>query len=220
MQELSFATIIAVGFLSSFSHCIGMCGGFLSLQSIAVQKKDRLSSFLLNSSYHIARIVSYSLLGAIFGAFGGVFAISSNSRALLFFIVGILLVLLATALWIRGGFLHLIENDKISRLVTKSILSLSKKGFLGFALAGFLNGLLPCGLVYYFLTMSIISDSALQGMLIMFVFGISTLPSMLGAVTLFGFISVRFKQLMFKVSLAIIMINGVYLAFLGYMAHG
>ena len=62
--------------------------------------------------------------------------------------------------------------------------------------------------------------SALNGAAIMLVFGLCTIPAMMSVALFFGLISERFKQIMFKISLVIIISNGIYLTFLGYMANG
>ncbi|MGS0730697.1 sulfite exporter TauE/SafE family protein, partial [Shewanella sp. 0m-11] len=48
-------------------------------------------------------------------------------------------------------------------------------------IAGSLWGWLPCGLVYSMLTWSVAAGNALDGALIMFAFGIGTLPALLSA---------------------------------------
>ncbi|WP_229203979.1 sulfite exporter TauE/SafE family protein [Campylobacter anatolicus] len=221
MDFAQILTIISVAFLSSISHCVGMCGGFLSLQSLFLKDKKATSAATLSFFYHIFRILAYILIGAVCGAFGGIIALSSNSRAVLFFIVGIVLIVIGVALWIRGELLKFIENDKFSKFITSLALKISKKSsILNFLALGFLNGFLPCGVVYYFAAMAITSQSALLGASIMAVFGLSTLPIMIIFLTLFKFIGDKFKQIMFKISLIIIIANGIYLAFLGYMANG
>jgi hypothetical protein len=42
-------------------------------------------------------------------------------------------------------------------------------------------GWLPCGLVYSVLTWSLASESAMQGALVMFSFGLGTLPTLIAA---------------------------------------
>ncbi|EAU01136.2 sulfite exporter TauE/SafE family protein [Campylobacter curvus] len=221
MDLVNYLSVVSVAFFSSFSHCIGMCGGFLSLQSLFLRNKTKPQTILLLALYHLARILAYALLGALFGAFGGALALSGTWRAAIFFIVGILLVALGVALWVRGGLLKLVENDKISKFIASCALNVGKTpGLLNFIALGFLNGLLPCGVVYYFAAMAVASMSALNGAAIMLVFGLCTIPAMMSVALFFGLISERFKQIMFKISLVIIISNGIYLTFLGYMANG
>ena len=50
-------------------------------------------------------------------------------------------------------------------------------------ITGMLNGLLPCGLVYMALSASVVADTGLQSMLLMYAFGLGTVP-MLVALTI------------------------------------
>lgn len=216
MQSINFITIFSIAFLGSFSHCIFMCGGFVTLLNL-----NKKSGFFLNLTYQISRIFAYIVLGSIFGYFGGVLVVSSDIRAGLFFVVGLILVFIGFALLTRGSLLKFIENDRVSRAITTKIFQLkSNKKFINVAILGFLNGFLPCGLVYYFLAMSILSQSALNGMIIMAVFGFTTLFAMLFLGYILKFLKDNFRDFMFKISIFIIIANGFYLSYLGFMANG
>ena len=53
------------------------------------------------------------------------------------------------------------------------------KNSSSFYLIGFLNGLLPCGMVYVALTSAIATQSVLQGGMIMAFFGLGTMPALI-----------------------------------------
>jgi hypothetical protein len=59
---------------------------------------------------------------------------------------------------------------------------------------GLLNGLLPCGLVYVAITASLATMDTFQGMLLMFSFGLGTIPVMAGLMVFGHLISVRARQ--------------------------
>lgn len=171
--------------------------------------------------YHLSRTAVYMTLGAVFGAFGGVLVFSKNSRAMLFFVVGIALVFIAVALFRRGTMLQMIESARFGKILTAKMMRVANSSSsLKFSIFGALNGLFPCGVVYYFLALSITSKSAFWGAVIMGVFGLCTIPAMLALTLAFPMIGENFKQIMFKISLVIILINGIYLAFTGFMAYG
>lgn len=216
MQEFTLFVTFWVGFLGSFSHCIFMCGGFVSLQNLSNGKPN--ASLLI---YQLSRIFAYILLGAFSGAFGSIFIASPKARAVLFFVVGLVLVFIGVALFFRGTLLKFIENERLSRAITAKIFSLKGKNRLvNFAIFGFLNGLLPCGLVYYFLAQAILAAQPLKGALVMAVFGVSTLFSMLFLSYFLKILGERLRDFMFKISIFIVILNGIYLAFLGFMANG
>lgn len=218
MENLSLLAIFGVAFLGSFSHCAFMCGGFISLFGTLNSSKN---AFLLNLTYQISRITAYILLGSIFGGFGAVLVFSKEARATLFFVVGLILVFIGLALFFRSKILKFIENESISRAITAKIFSIKGKNKpINFAIFGFLNGLLPCGFVYYFLAQSILAGSFLNGALVMAVFGVATLPVMLFLGFFLKILGDKFRDFAFKIAILIVILNGIYLAFLGFMASG
>src|SRR5690606_13005616 len=67
--------------------------------------------------------------------------------------------------------------------------ALKKKSPDTFFTIGFLNGLLPCGLVYMAVFGAVAASGALQGSLYMFLFGLGTIPLMTAAVYSRGLLS-------------------------------
>ncbi|WP_462108769.1 sulfite exporter TauE/SafE family protein [Campylobacter concisus] len=220
MQNINLYMIISVAFLSSFSHCVGMCSGFLSLQTLFFKGKSKREILMLSTFYSLARIFAYVVLGALFGAFGAVISFSMQARGLIFFIVGLVIAFIGIALLFRGELLKFVENQKALNFVVRIAKTrIQKKNLTNFLLLGFLNGFLPCGVVYYFLALGILSANFIDSAFIMLVFGLCTLPAMLLASFVFGILNEKFKDIMFKISASIMIINGIYLSFLGYRAN-
>ncbi|WP_257640234.1 sulfite exporter TauE/SafE family protein [Campylobacter concisus] len=220
MQNINLYMIISVAFLSSFSHCVGMCSGFLSLQTLFFKGKNKIEILMLSTLYSLARIFAYVVLGALFGAFGAVISFSMQVRGLIFFIVGLVIAFIGIALLFRGELLKFVENQKALNFVVRIAKTrIQKKNLTNFLLLGFLNGFLPCGVVYYFLALGILSANFIDSSFIMLVFGLCTLPAMLLASFVFGILNEKFKDIMFKISASIMIINGIYLSFLGYRAN-
>ena len=212
--------IVSVAFLSSFSHCVGMCSGFLSLQTLFFKGKNKIEILMLSTLYSLARIFAYVVLGALFGAFGAVISFSMQARGVIFFIVGLAIAFIGSALLFRGELLKFVENQKALNFVVRLAKTrIQKKNLTNFLLLGFLNGFLPCGVVYYFLALGILSANFIDSVFIMLVFGLCTLPAMLLASFVFGILNEKFKDIMFKISASIMIINGIYLSFLGYRAN-
>lgn len=211
--------IVSVAFLSSFSHCVGMCSGFLSLQTLFFKGKNKIEILMLSTLYSLARIFAYVVLGALFGSFGAVISFSMQARGLIFFIVGLVIAFIGIALLFRGKLLKFVENQKALNFVVRIAKTrIQKRNLTNFLLLGFLNGFLPCGVVYYFLALGILSANFIDSAFIMLIFGLCTLPAMLLASFVFGILNEKFKDIMFKISASIMIINGIYLSFLGYRA--
>ena len=220
MQDISLYTIIAVAFMSSFSHCVGMCIWFLGLQSLFFKGKSNIKNLMLSKLYNISRVLSNVALFALFGAFGAAISFGMQARGVIFFIVGLVIAFIGIALLFRGELLKFIESEKALKFVVKMAKDrLNNKNLANFLLLGFLNGLLPCGVVYYFLALGILSANAVDASLIMLIFGLCTLPAMLLASFVFGLLGEKFKEIMFKLSACIMILNGLYLSFLGYRAN-
>lgn len=220
MQNINLYMIISVAFLSSFSHCVGMCSGFLSLQTLFFKGKSKREILMLSTLYSLARIFAYVVLGTLFGYFGAVISFSIQARGVIFFIVGLAIAFIGIALLFRGELLKFVENQKALNFVVRLAKTrIQKKNLTNFLLLGFLNGFLPCGVVYYFLALGILSANFIDSAFIMLVFGLCTLPAMLLASFVFGILNEKFKDIMFKISASIMIINGIYLSFLGYRAN-
>jgi len=94
---------------------------------------------------------------------------------------------------------------------------LNSKSKLSFYTLGLLNGFFPCGLVYTMLVTAIATKSVLLGATVMFVFGLSTVPTLFSLGFLVGFISQnRFRHIMIEVSSLIIIIFGAWTLYKAY----
>lgn len=220
MDSATIFSIVAVGVTSSLAHCFGMCGGFMVALGSFLNQENRLKNFAIIFSYNLARIFAYVLQGAFFGAFGGFFTLSLKARGYLFFAIGIFLAILAVALLQRGEILNFLESNspfyKFVNSKMRTVMGANSK--FGFLLLGFLNGFLPCGVVYYFLAISISSGSALNGVFVMAIFGAISLFMMSFYAVAIRILSDKFRNLMLYISAGLILIYGIYLAFLGFRA--
>ena len=57
-------------------HCFGMCGGIVAMLTAAIPEKQRSSlknSSRFHLSYNLGRILSYIVMGALFGGMGYLF---------------------------------------------------------------------------------------------------------------------------------------------------
>ncbi|WP_158968894.1 sulfite exporter TauE/SafE family protein [Paraglaciecola sp. L3A3] len=179
MYELSFFSAMLIG-LAGGVHCAGMCGGIVGAFSYALPKGSNLFAYTL--TYNLGRIFSYTLAGGLTGWLGQIFSNQINQGiVILQFIGSVFLILLA--FYITGWWRGLSKIEKIGTKLWQIIRPWSTK-FIPFknplyALPyGIIWGWLPCGLIYSSLTWSLASGSAINGALLMFGFGLGTLPIM------------------------------------------
>ena len=212
--------IVPTAFLLSFGHCAGMCGGFVLAYSVRLNNLSKFKAFIYSLSYHLFRTLTYILLGVIAGYFSSIFAISSKFMGYIHFFIGIFLVILGIGFIKRGEILKFIENDKLWKKLFKkpTIIASKMHSLFGLMLLGFLNGFLPCGVVYTFLSMAILSKSVFMGAFIMGIFGLSTIPVMLIISSLSNLISLKFKKIALNISAFIIILFGIYNSYIGFLA--
>jgi len=216
----TLAIVVPTAFMLSFGHCLGMCGGFVIAYNVKLAKFDKKTAFFYSLVYQISRVLTYCLLGAIAGFFGSFFHVSARFQGFFYFVIGVIFVILGLALIFRGKLLALVENDRIWQKIFKKPIqnALNSDKISNFAILGFFNGLIPCGVIYTFLVHAIRSQSALNGAVIMLVFGICTLPALLGFSAVTNLLNLKFKKAMLIVSSLIIIIFGIYNAYLGFLA--
>jgi sulfite exporter TauE/SafE len=182
------AWLIFLGGLLGSAHCAGMCCGFvLALGSAGRSWQANLGRQIV---YALGRVFTYAVLGcaASYGAAALSFHVGPVSSHALF-------CLAAGGLLIIQG---LRETGVRFRPAPSPLLSLSVRQpapepglaatFFGellqatrarnVFLAGMVNGLLPCGLVYGYLTLAATAEGPWRGAALMALFGLGTVPAM------------------------------------------
>ena len=185
-------TALLLGLMGSF-HCLGMCGPIAFILPVDRHSKPKMA--LQTFLYHLGRISAYAGIGLIFGYLGkGISLIGFQQKVSL--IMGVLMLIFAFvpsnkvlglkpfAWW--NAFVYFVKNNLRDYL--------QKRSTLGFYVIGFLNGLLPCGLVYIALVGAMATGDPLLGALYMALFGLGTTPMMTLAVYLGSFVSVKARN--------------------------
>jgi len=221
MDSINIITIISIAFLGSFGHCIGMCGGIvLAYSTIKIEPaSSKISKTFAHLLYNFGRVLTYTILGVMFGALGGVVIFSNTANAALLIIAGIAMILAGLSLMGKIKFLTIIEHSiSSSNFYKKSFQKiLHSKSNSSFFILGMLNGLLPCGFVYFFAITAASTASPIYGALVMFIFGISTIPAMFSL----GFLSslasaTSFRNMMMSLSSVAVILYGTFTIYSGY----
>lgn len=179
---LNLLAALSIGFLGS-SHCLVMCGGIASALQLSMPQLNLVQQLKLQLMLSLGRLTTYSVLGALTGAFGAAVLVKLGiSLFWLKLLAGLMLLLMAfyvARLWFALTMFEKLGSVLWRKIqpVAKALLPLdSSKKALAYGLCW---GFLPCGLVYSSLGWSLASGSALQGALLMCAFGLGTLPAML-----------------------------------------
>ena len=202
-----FFTALVLGLLGSF-HCIGMCGPIAFMLPV-----DRTNTFKKISQitiYHIGRLISYGIIGLVFGLVGKSLYIFGIQQQLSI-AIGVLMII--TVLIPYKTFSKFNFSKPVFKLISKvkSALgkALQKKTADTFLTIGFLNGFLPCGLVYMALFAAIATGSTLRGSLYMIIFGLGTIPLMTTAIYFSTILKGSFRQKVQKAIPIFVILIGV-----------
>ncbi len=221
MGSIDIVAIITAAFLGSFGHCLGMCGGIVIAYSSAKIDKNwsKTHEIVAHLLYSFGRITTYVTLGAIFGAIGGVAKFNGYANGILTIIAGAFMILAGLSLIGKISFLtHLEHSLSRSHWYQKAFgYILRDHSLYSFYLLGLLNGLLPCGLVYFFAVESASTGSPFWGAFVMLIFGLSTIPALLG-LGLFTsiFTKSNFRKLMINLASIVVVLFGLYTIYHGY----
>jgi len=225
MTELGYASALGLG-LAGAGHCLGMCGGIAAALNLGGQR-----STAVTLAYHGGRISSYTLLGGLLGLAAGSIDISAWTMGLRY-LAGLMLI--GMGLYVADWWRGMAVLERAGAFLWKPIQRLSSR-FLpvrhwpqGFAL-GLCWGFMPCGLIYSSLAWAATAQDAATSALMMFLFGVGTLPAMLstslGADRLQGFLRQRGLKLLIALMLIVSGAWTLYLTLahsghMGQMDHG
>ncbi len=180
------------GLISSL-HCIGMCGPIAMM--LPVDHKNPTKKALQILTYHLGRLTAYGFLGLAFGLLGkGLFIAGFQQNISI--AVGVLMIIIAIVpekVFARYNFSKPIYKV-ISSIKSSLGNQFKRKTFDALFSIGFLNGLLPCGLVYAALFGAIAMQNEVLGVAYMLLYGIGTIPLMSVVVYASGFMSVPLRS--------------------------
>lgn len=183
---------ILLGLLGSL-HCIGMCGPIAFMLPVdRTNKIKKISQILI---YHFGRLLAYGIIGLLFGLLGkGLYVFGIQQK--LSIIIGILMILIVLIPYRTFGKYNLSKPiyKIIAKVKNRLGEALKKKSQDTFLTIGFLNGFLPCGLVYMALFGAIAMGNALEGSLYMLLFGLGTIPLMTTAVYFSGILKANLRK--------------------------
>jgi len=202
-----FWTAFTIGALGSF-HCIGMCGPIA--MAMPMGAKSGVQGALRSLIYNLGRVLTYATLGLMVGLIGQRIALGGFQQALSIS-VGVL-ILLAMALPKRWtAKVNPTSKVAVGLMRMRSVFQgvFRSQSMVAPLALGMMNGLLPCGLVYIGLAGALAVGDPLQSAGFMALFGLGTLPMMLGAYLAGGFISVQWRANMRKAMPAMFVLMGV-----------
>ena len=181
-----------LGLLGSF-HCVGMCGPIAFM--LPLDRKSKAKKLLQLSLYHLGRIFTYSFIGLLFGLLGkGIYLFGVQQKiSIAMGVLMILIILIPQRQFNKYNFSKPIYKliGKIKSALGKE---LKKKSPDTFFSIGFLNGFLPCGLLYMAIFGSLAFEGIATSALYMVLFGLGTVPLMTAVVFAGNFFGPHFRK--------------------------
>jgi hypothetical protein len=172
-------------------HCVGMCGP-LALWASGAGSERRGSVWLRLSAYHLGRLLTYTVAGALAGSVGALVSAGGSMvgiQSAAARIVGgamIALGIVRLAEWLLPGVMRGRQSagegaagGRIARWISQARPTISRFPVLarGFA-AGSLTTLLPCGWLYLFVLVAAGTGHPLSAVAVMWAFWLGTVPAL------------------------------------------
>jgi hypothetical protein len=171
---------IILGLMGSL-HCVGMCGPIAFM--LPVDRSNNVKRLGQTFLYHMGRLLAYGIIGLLFGLLGkGLYVFGIQQKlSIAIGLVMIIIVLIPSRTFNQYNLSKPVYRI-ISKVKNRLGKELKKKSPDTFLTIGFLNGFLPCGLVYMALFGAIAMGNTWQGGLYMLLFGLGTIPLMTTAI--------------------------------------
>lgn len=208
---MPFGVLFSVFIVALFGgvHCAAMCGGIAMAAEqraavrvpVTIHRSPRgwLVELL---AMHAGRLTTYALLGAVVGAVGA--AVWKQDylpvQRWLYGAGGAMLVM--SGFWLlRGRTMRAARLEAFAARMAQGVVG--RMGALGIRLPaglarhapllrrfglGLAWGIVPCGMVYGALAMALLAGNAASGALVLFAFGLGTLPNLLVISGLSGYV--------------------------------
>lgn len=185
-----------------------MCGPIAFM--LPLDRKNHSKRIFQIITYHTGRLFTYAFLGLLLGILGKQLELFGLQQQISI-AIGVIMVALVI---LPKSWLQRIKLARpIYRFVSKMKSSLGnqlkRKDPGTFFTLGFLNGLLPCGLVYMAIFASIAIGNTWEASLYMILFGIGTIPLMTTAIYLGNALTSTVKQRIVKLIPAFVFLIGV-----------
>ena len=207
-ENASLYLLFLVGILTGF-HCVSMCGGFV-VSYTAKNLQNGHKGYKQHLIYGGSKVISYTIIGGIFGLIGGLFAFSIGLRASVAIFAGVFMIFYALSMFGLKFFRRFQLNPKFLTKFTMKASANAKGAYKGPMVTGLLNGLfIACGPLQAMYLYAAGTGSFSQGALSLAVFGLGTLPVMIGFGYFASVISHKTTQRILKISAIIVLILGL-----------
>jgi len=164
-------TALIAGLVTSL-HCVGMCGPLAC--ALMPAARDDADPQTVGTVYHLTRLAGYTTLGALAGGIGRLPLALLGSSVLGWLPWLLVLFFIAVAFRLDQ---RLPQLPLLGRAYSALLARLRRGSRIRAAAAlGAATPLLPCGPLYFLLSLALLSGSALRGAETLLAFGLGTVP--------------------------------------------
>ncbi|WP_276270787.1 sulfite exporter TauE/SafE family protein [Haloarcula litorea] len=212
-QTAGLVAFASLGLVGSV-HCLGMCGPLVTTYAERLDDGGPVTTHEIRQQalFNVGRALSYTLLGALFGAAGGLLydaaglaRLGSAVRGVTGVAVGVFILAVGVGYLTRGnavdvaGSLPLVGGlfRRVSGAMVARIDGLVDGP--GMVALGAMHGLLPCPLLYPTFLYAFATGSALTGALSLSALGAGTIPLVFAYGTAFGSLSPSRRESLHRV---------------------
>lgn len=236
--SMGYGMLFMIGLITSV-HCIAMCGGINLSQTLQkeISKNTSRKMFQNTLMYNMGRVVSYTIIGGILGAVGGLAGIGDGLQSSfllqgsLKLFAGIITIIMGVNMLgifqgIRGCLknhsskLHKIQTSFLHKkripFVHKKISGGRKTPFI----IGICNGFMPCGSLQSMQIVALASGDMFTGAFSMFCFSLGTVPLMLGFGSVVSAFGKHFTRQVLRVGAILVVVMGLSMMMQGTSLSG
>ncbi|MBI4825195.1 MAG: sulfite exporter TauE/SafE family protein [Nitrospirae bacterium] len=224
-MNADYLLIFTTGLFGGFGHCIGMCGPIVASYSISgktdIERPFFMNLLLPHLLYNAGRIMTYTLIGGAMGFAGSLLNIAgqlSGIRNAIAVTAGLFMIIMGVGILGFPANTAWFEKHNISILKQGQRL-LKVDSFLKYFPLGLLFGLLPCGFSMAAFAASAGTGSTASGMLLSFLFGLGTMPSLVIFGIAASFISSKLRGLFYKAAGVTVILMGILFLLKGFRHH-
>lgn len=168
-QSISLPMLFVTGVLTSL-HCLSMCGAVNLAATQTAAPRDVRAPL----AYNLGRLVSYTALGGLAGALGGIISLTTTAQIVLISLAAAAMIALSLRM---AGIVSLpaLDIPALNRLRAASTRRARPGGAFAVGLA---NGAMPCGPLQAMQLYALSTGSPAMGALSMLLFCLGTMPLM------------------------------------------
>ncbi|MCO8121899.1 sulfite exporter TauE/SafE family protein [Stieleria sp. TO1_6] len=222
---LVLVTAIVTASVLGSMHCVGMCGPLAIWASGGGETSHRGSLISATSLYHLGRLLTYTLAGAMAGWIGSMIDLGGDWLGIQVAaarLVGAAMIVIGIAkLWrMTGGRLPWATGgpvgptpSRISGVLVKLRPVIFRLPIAARALAtGMLTTLLPCGWLYLFALIAAGTGSPVNGAIVMAAFWLGSVPALVALVAGVRVLAQRYSKLVPAAAAVMLIFAGCFTA--------